>query len=134
MDTDRFIGLVQNRAHLASTGEALRAIEATLQQLGRRLAGNEAEDLASQLPPELGHFLREEAGEGERFDAQEYIARVSLLEGVDPPDAAFHVRAVLSVLQEAVSPGEIEDVKAQLPTDWDRLFEAGSEGRLDLPD
>ncbi len=133
MDTDRFIDLVQNRAHLASTGEALLAIEAALQQLGRRLAGDEAEHLAAQLPAEVGRFLLEDAGEAERFDAQTYVTRVSLLEGVDLPDAASHIRAVLSVLQEAVIPDEIEEVKSQLPDDWDRLFEAGSE-RFDLPD
>jgi uncharacterized protein (DUF2267 family) len=45
-------------------------------------------------------------------------------------DAVQHARAVIAVLQEAVSPGEIEDVRSQLPRDFDRLFEAGSEGAM----
>lgn len=43
-------------------------------------------------------------------------------------DAAFHVRVVASVLQDAVSPGEWENMLAQLPPDLDLLMEAGSEG------
>jgi hypothetical protein len=46
------------------------------------------------------------------------------------PDAVQHARAVIAVLQEAVSPGEIEDVRSQLPRDFDRLFKAGSEGAM----
>jgi uncharacterized protein (DUF2267 family) len=37
---------------------------------------------------------------------------------------------VIAVPQEAVSPGEIENVRSQLPRDFDRLFEAGSEGAM----
>jgi len=42
--------------------------------------------------------------------------------GVAPPAAVQHARAVLSVLQEAVSPGEMQHVRAQLPDAWARLF------------
>jgi uncharacterized protein (DUF2267 family) len=37
---------------------------------------------------------------------------------------------VIEVLQEAVSAGEIEDVRAQLPAEFDPLFDSGSEGTL----
>jgi uncharacterized protein (DUF2267 family) len=39
------------------------------------------------------------------------------------PQAAEHARAVLEVLCQAVSQGEIEDIKAQLPKDFAELFE-----------
>ncbi len=131
MQTDQFIGLVQSRARLASTGEALRAIGATLQVLGQRLFGGEAGDLASQLPSELGHYLRDGQERGnESFDLDEFFDRVSLLEGVDLPDAVFHARVVISVLQEAVSRGEMDDVRAQLPEEYDPLFESRGEGRM----
>lgn len=65
---------------------------------------------------------------GVRFDLKDFYELVSKREGVDVPKAACHVRAVASVLREAVSPGEWEDVLAQLPTDYDRILESGSEG------
>ncbi|MBE3559394.1 MAG: DUF2267 domain-containing protein [Ktedonobacteraceae bacterium] len=131
MKHDEFIGQVQNRAKLPSRGDAERAVRATLETLGERLSGGEANDLASQLPPELGRHLRGPmAGLGERFSLHEFFQRVSLREGTDLPAATYHARAVVEVLKEAVAPGEIRDVQAQLPTEFRRLFEAGSQGEM----
>src|SRR4051812_26298599 len=57
MQYDRFVGHVQHRAQLASNGEAVHAIRATLPTLAERLTPEEAKDLASQLPQEIGVFL-----------------------------------------------------------------------------
>ncbi len=46
------------------------------------------------------------------------------------PEAVYHARAVIEVLSEAVSKGEMDDVRAQLPAEFDRLFEAGRRGHL----
>ena len=54
-------------------------------------------------------------------------------EGVDLPDAIYQARAVISVLGEAVSPGEMADARAQLPDEYDPLFGLGSEGEMDTP-
>ena len=131
MKHDEFIGQVQHRARLGSRGEAERATRATLETLAERLAGGEAKVLASQLPQEIGEHLRREwSGVGERFSLDEFFRRVSLREGVDLPDAIFHARAVIEVVSEAVSKGEMDDVRAQLPAEFDRLFESGSEGHM----
>jgi uncharacterized protein (DUF2267 family) len=123
MKHDEFIGQVQHRAALGSRGDAERAAHATLETLGERLAGGEAKDLASQLPPELGDYvLSGLAGIGDRFSLDEFFQRVAIREGVSPADAAFHARAVASVLREAVSIGELSDMLAQLPDDYLRLF------------
>ena len=128
MKHDEFIGQVQHRARLSSRGDAERATRATLETLGERLAGGEPKDLASQLPPELGrHVLEGLAGLGERFSLDEFFRRVSLREGVDLPKAVFHAQMVISVLQEAISQGEIDDIRSQLPADYDRLFAAASD-------
>jgi uncharacterized protein (DUF2267 family) len=128
---DEFIGQVQQRARLSSRGDAERATRVVLETLAKRLAGGEPKDLASQLPPELGrHLLHGRAGTGEPFSLDGFFELVSVREGVGLPDAVQHVRAVIAVLQEAVSPGESEDVRSQLPRDFDRLFEAGSEGAM----
>ncbi|HAX75671.1 MAG TPA: DUF2267 domain-containing protein, partial [Cyanobacteria bacterium UBA11372] len=43
-------------------------------------------------------------------------------EGVEPNIAAMHVRAVFTVLQQAVSPGEFADVRANFSPDYEELF------------
>ena len=131
MKHDGFIGQVQHRARLSSRGAAERATRATLETLAERLAGGEAKDLAAQLPPEIGEHLKGQwSALGERFSLDEFFRRVSLREGVDLSDAVFHARAVIEVLSEAVSQGEMDDVRAQLPTEFDRLFESGSTGHM----
>jgi uncharacterized protein (DUF2267 family) len=96
--------------------------------LAERLAGGEANDLASQLPRGIAEHLRTEfAGEGLRFPLEEFFERISQREGVALPKAIYHARAVIAVLSEAVSPGEIADVRAQLPAEYARLFEPDRE-------
>ena len=132
MKFDDFVGRVHNRAQMASTGEAVGAIRATLQTLGERLYGGEADDLAAQLPEEIGAYLR--TGESnERFSLDEFCRRVADREGVDRPDATYHARVVMEVVGEAVSQGEMDDVRAQLPAEYDPLFEAGSTGQMSTP-
>jgi len=131
MKHDEFIGQVQHRARLSSRGAAERATRATLETLAERLAGGEAKDLAAQLPPELAEHLRSGwSAMGERFSLEEFFRRVSQREGADLPEAVFHARAVIEVLSEAVSRGEMDDVRAQLPAEFNRLFEAGSTGQM----
>ncbi len=131
MQYDEFVGEVQNRARLPSQADAVRAIQATLETLAERIAAGEASDLAAQLPPELGTFLRD-VEETERFPVDDFFLRVAAKETADLPDAVHHARAVMSVLQDAVTAGEIEDVRAQLPDEYGPLFEAGSEGEMDI--
>jgi len=128
MKHDEFIGQVQHYARLSSRGDAEIATRATLQTLAERLAGGEAEDLASQLPRGIADSLRTGfAGLGERFSVEEFFQRVSECEGVDLPKAMYHAQAVIIVLCEAVSPGEMADVRAQLPAEFARLFEPALE-------
>lgn len=131
MKHDEFIGHVQHYARLPSRGDAERATRATLETLGERLAGGEPKDLASQLPPEIGLHLLRYGGKGEHLSLDEFFRRVSEREGgEDLPLAVFHARAVIRVLSEAVSPGEINDILAQLPPEFDRFFREAIEGPL----
>lgn len=131
MQFEKFVGEVQHRARLGTQGDTMRAIYATLATLGERLYGDEADNLAAQLPDALGAYLRL-ARNQETFDLDEFFERVAKREGagVDLPQATFHARTVVSVLQEAVTPGEMDDVRTQLPDEWDPLFEAGAEGKM----
>ena len=131
MKSDEFIAKVQRRADLGSQEEAMWAIRATLETLAERLAGGEVKDLASQLPPEIGVFLLEpDAGMGEPFGLEEFFSLVSERAGVGLQDASLRARVVIAVLCEAVSMGEIENVRAQLPEDIRQLFMVENEGEL----
>lgn len=124
MQFDNFLGLVQDRAQFDSVEPALRATRATLNTLAERLNGNEPQNLASQLPGEIAeHLHAEQEGKGERFDVDEFINRVAEREGVPRSQAAHHVQVVMGVLGEAVSAGEMGDVRGQLPDDYNLLFE-----------
>lgn len=58
MDLDEFLGHVQHRAQLASTGQALNATRSTLQVLGQRLAGGAPGNLAAELPASCASTFR----------------------------------------------------------------------------
>ena len=123
MKRDEFLKHVQSVAQLDSREEAERVTRATFEVLAERIVGDEAKDLASQLPQELGQYLRGREGEnGQAFSLKEFYQRVADKEGVEPNVAAMHVRAVFTVLQQAVSPGEFADVRANFSPDYEELF------------
>src|SRR6266567_2786517 len=129
---DEFLGQVQHRARLGSHAEAERATHATLETLAERLAGGEAHDLAAQLSPELARSLEApDAGIGAKLTLNEFFELVSEREGVDLEDSTLHARVVIGVLTEAVSLGEIKDVRVQLPAAFAQLFNVENES--DLP-
>lgn len=132
MQHDEFIGHVQHRARMSSRGDAESATRATLEILAGRLAGGAADNLASQLPQAIGDYLRnaEDTEIAKEMSLDDFFGRVSEKTGVDLPKSVHHTRCVISVLQDAVSEGQIEKIKDQFPSDWDRLFESGSEGSL----
>lgn len=134
MTHDEFVGHVQNRARLGSRGAAETAIRATLETLAERLDAGAAENLSAQLPPEIARHLRgDHALLFERMSLDDFFQQVSAREsaGIDLPEAVYHVRVVMEVLQEAVSKGEIEKIRATLPAEFRPIF-AGSRGNLDL--
>lgn len=128
MNFDEFTGQVQHRLELPGTGEAVRAIRATLSTLGERIQEGEATDLASNLPMEINWYLTGPVAEhGERFGWQEFVARVAEIEGVDPPKAAYHAQVIIDLVAEVVPETEIEQIRDQLPEaaddeNWGKLF------------
>lgn len=128
MKYDQFIKHVQEKAQLNSREDAERATRATLETIKERIVGNEASQLAAQLPKELGQYLHGREGEdGQYFKIDEFCQRVSEKEGVEPTIATNHARAVFAVLEEAVSPGEFADVRSNFSEDYEELFAAKSE-------
>jgi uncharacterized protein (DUF2267 family) len=120
-----FLSKVQDRIGPAQPDEARRAIIATFDPLGERISGGEASDLATQLPKELKEPLQRAGGNAEGFSFEEFLRRIGEREGVDIDEARNHASAVMTVLREAVSDGQLDDIRAQLPQEFDPLFRYG---------
>jgi CBS domain-containing protein/uncharacterized protein (DUF2267 family) len=129
MTYDKFMGQVQHRASLASTGEAVSAVRATLQTLCHRLPEGERKHLVAQLPREIGIYLSEDCP-FQRLSLEQFFRQVSQREAVDLPAAIFHARVIVEVLREAVSEGEIQDIRGLMPAEFGPLFEAESHGGM----
>jgi uncharacterized protein (DUF2267 family) len=102
---------------------AERTARATLVMLGTRIDPGEADDLAAQLPGPLGACVPHE-GHAERFKPDEFVRRVARVVPLHNDEAAAGVRAVFTVLDEAVSEGEMRQVRAQLGSEYERLVGA----------
>lgn len=124
MKYDSIIKEVMDRARLSSREQAREATHATMEILGERLFGGEAEDLAAQLPEELARSLTS-SGPKENFGLQEFLRRLGEREGIEAEQAEEHAKAVFTVLQEMVSTGELTDIRSQLPDEYERLFGLG---------
>jgi uncharacterized protein (DUF2267 family) len=131
MQHDEFIGQVQHRARLPSRGAAERACRATLETLGERVPEGLADNLAAQLPHEIGEHLRRTEvyggqGTGERFGRHDFVERIAVRAGVDEPQAAYIGRTVLEVVDEATQGSITRKVTESLPPDIRALVSAGS--------
>ena len=121
MKHDEIVKRIAERAEI-DRSDARSAAETTLAVLAERLDAGEAADLAAQLPEELAWALRSTSREPGSFAKDEFVRRVAERESIAPNDADKRVRAVLSVLQDAVAAGVLEHVLSQLPTDYLELM------------
>jgi uncharacterized protein (DUF2267 family) len=127
LDHEQFVTHVADVAQIGFD-QAERATRATLQTLADRISRGEAEDVAQQLPTELGPWIAT-TGEARRLDYDEFLRLVREREGlgddVDLETVEQHVRAVFSALGMTVDRRELNDVAAQLPSEFARLQPAG---------
>ncbi len=121
MNSEQFIAEVRNLAELGSDEDAQKVIRATLETLRERLAGEEPLDLAAQLPPEIAPYV-EGTGRRESFSVEGFYERVARKEGVSNDEAIRHARTVATVLQTAVTGGELEDIRSQLGSGYEEIF------------
>ena len=134
MNFDEFTGQVQHRLELPDTGRTVRAIRATLMTLGERIPEGAAEDLAASLPMEIRWYMTGAVHDhGQRFDWREFVSRVSEIERVDPPEAAYHARVIVDLVHTAVPPSDFQQLRDMLPEseddeNWRKLFEVVDAG------
>jgi len=130
MQYDDFVGQVQNRAKLSSGGEAVKAIRATLDTLSRRLPADDVRKIEAQLPEEIAFYLQMGEETLDKIDLDQFFSEIQKKEDLGLNTSVFHCRAVMSVLCDALSPGEVEKLKRELPEEYAPLLESGAEGRL----
>ncbi len=127
MQTDEFVRRVQERANIESGDEALDIVAATLETLGERLPRDEREDLIAELPGQLKAYARRHL-ETEQFTLEEFFNRVAARSDLGAPQAIEQTHVVMHVLQEAVSEGQLQQMRAQLPPEFEQLFTGEPQG------
>ena len=121
MNDEQFVTEVKNLAEIDSDEDVRKAIGATLETLKERLAGEEPSDLAAQLPPGIAPYVEGDGGR-ESFPVEEFYERVAQKEGVGKDEAVRHATAVATVMQTAVTGGELDGVRSQLGDGYKELF------------
>ncbi len=121
MTFPEFIAEVQARAGLATTKEALMVTDATLSVLGARIYKAPGEKIGSGLVPQIKEYL-EVPYPGLNFGLEDFYRRVCVAANIDLPSARVQCAAVISVLGDAMAPGEIEDIRTRLPVEYKPLF------------
>jgi uncharacterized protein (DUF2267 family) len=104
-----------------------RGTAAVLQALRDRLTPAEAAQAAAQLPRELRAVWSAGDAPGRKpikMHRQEFYERVKREAGLKSiPQARFLTIGVFAALKEQLSPGEADDVLAQLPRDLKDVWE-----------
>jgi uncharacterized protein (DUF2267 family) len=124
-----FLQKVQEYAALEKTEDALKITRATLQTIGERLPRTHREHLAAQLPEELKTYLPRRQHMVYLL-LEEFYERIGNRANVSYHNAVKYARAVARVLQEAIAPGELEDILSGFPEDYFELFGRNPSGPL----
>ncbi len=125
IERDEFVEQVQLRAALKSQDEAERVTRVALETLVERLG-----DGANLLEPLLSQFTepvrrsKQACETGEAFSLNEFVKRISERAGLSLTEATDYTRIVFEVLNEAIAAGAMRKLVAQLPADFELLFEA----------
>lgn len=104
-----------------SDQESEAALRMFVDTLGSRLSPDERSQFASELPSDLKEvaLAAESAG---KFGAQEFVRHFCEENGIDEAHAKKQIFASWSAIKDAISPGEIRHIKAQLPRDLDAML------------
>ena len=130
MNYKEIIRKVQEQIGLENEKQAEQTLRAVLGTLGERVYRKEERELAAQLPKELKDVFYEYQGpERNRagtanYPLEEFYNRVKARADLTSfQEAQRQTKIVLHILQEAVSAGEIEDVRREMPEEFQALFD-----------
>ena len=97
-----------------SDAESKDALEHMVESLAVHLTEGERKDFASQLPLELKNIALSVYPTRETA-RQDMLQQFMEMQGISEGHAKKQILSTWKALKEAVSPGEIEDIRAQLP-------------------
>lgn len=119
----RLLSVVEKRTGLDSRERAEHALRIVLSNLCRRLTPNEAEHLMAQLPSKLAPTLdRPFEGPDKHITTDTIQADLRHALHVIPEEAGDILFTICEVIQDSVSAGEIDSVRAELPKAMESLF------------
>lgn len=96
-----------------SDSEAQSALEQMVDSLARRLTQDECKDFGSQLPPELQTIAYTALPMADR--QVDILQEFMEVQRVPEDRAKKQIFSAWRALKDAISPGEIEDMRSQLP-------------------
>jgi uncharacterized protein (DUF2267 family) len=106
---------VQNYSGFSDV-ESEQALRLFVNKLSSRLNEEEREDFASELPEDLDAVALEPETT-ETGNVTDFIRQFCEAEDIEEGRAKKQIYATWLALKEAISPGEIRDIRAQLPND-----------------
>lgn len=119
----RLLHEVEERTRLSGRGQTERALILVIGSVCQRLTPDEARDMIAQLPsrlqPELQRYL---IGPDRGITASFLVSELGGQLGLPPLDAEPVITAILEILSEHVSAGELADVRTQLPNELRALL------------
>lgn len=123
----RLVNQVRADTGLEQQEHAETALEIVLEALVRRLIPGEAEDLIAQLPSLVQPMLYGLPLGPDRDVTRESIEKdIAQQLRLDSARAAKVLAAIASLIVEMVSPGQMKDVRGQLPASLREVFAGGS--------
>lgn len=128
MDDEQFFADVESRANLDSREQTVAVAESVFDVLGERLDTTDA--LADELTGNLAAALDGAGQEAAGFTPEEFVdwVREAVREkttDIDVDRARLHTQAVLESLAQSVDGTTWNDVRGQLPDEYERLYRAG---------
>jgi CBS-domain-containing membrane protein/uncharacterized protein (DUF2267 family) len=122
---DRLLKMIAERADGLDLARCERALLLSLCMLCRRLTEGEAQHLIAQLPSKLWAQLDQCTDGPDRTVTREAIrSEVARALGIEAGRAGSVMAAVFDAVGEVVTPGQMAEVRGQLPDDLKPLFTA----------
>lgn len=97
-----------------SGNESENALRMFIKMLSSRLTPDEREDLASQLPAELQDDALQ-TSEIIKMEMDDMMHEMAESQDIDENRAKTQIMAAWRALKDAISPGEIKNIQAQMP-------------------
>lgn len=105
-----------------SDKESEQSLRLFIETLASRLTDGERKDMASQLPSELHDIAMAPSHQDASRQNNDFIKQFCEMQNIDEGHAKKQIMGAWETLKQAISPGEIQDIKAQLPKQMNSML------------